>query len=213
MGADERDGYRDAQREREKQRQMDETRNKFTSFTRRNLGAGKRQQPASKTRTPGQTGLIPMLVFWFAVMGLVYLVMTHVLKPKLAQVQANGDLVIARARDGHFYADGLVNGQPVSFMVDTGASLVSVSVPVAQAAGLQGGVPTTFHTANGSHAGRVVDGVVVAVGPLRVTNVRVGVGLQMQDERQALLGQSFLSKFDISMAQNQMVLRARTPLR
>jgi aspartyl protease family protein len=47
------------------------------------------------------------------------------------------------------------------------------------------------------------------VGPVSVTNVKVGVGLVMGDDQLALLGQSFLSKFDISIKQNQMVLRAR----
>jgi len=156
-----------------------------------------------------QTGLIPMLLFWFAVMGLVYGLMTYYLKPKQAQVLANGDLVIPRAQDGHFYTPGSINGREVLFVVDTGASLVSVSEPLAQAAGLRGGVPTTFQTANGERSGRVVSGVDVAVGPLRVSNVKVGVGLSLGDDSQALLGQSFLSKFDISLGQNQMVLRAR----
>lgn len=208
MGVEDRDWYRDAQREREKQRQMDEARNKFASFTRRNLG-GTPKPPASSAREPGQTGLMPMIIFWCVVMGLLYVGMTHYLKPKAAQVLANGDLVIARARDGHFYAEGTVNGQTVMFMVDTGASLVSVSAPVAQAAGLRGGVSTTFHTANGLQPGRVVEGAVIAVGPLLVTNTQVGVGLVMGDERQALLGQSFLGKFDMAIVQNQMVLRGR----
>jgi len=209
MGVEDRDWYRDAQREREKQRQLDETRNKFASFSQQNLKGDKRPPSAPGPRAPRQTGLIPMLLFWFVVMGLLYGLMTHYLKPKAAQVLANGDLVIARARDGHFYAPGTVNGQPVTFMVDTGASLVSVSEPVARAAGLHAGVPTTFHTANGSQTGRVVDGVTISLGSARVTNVRVGVGLRMGDDQRALLGQSFLSKFDIAMTQNQMVLRAR----
>lgn len=209
MGVEDRDWHRDAHREREKQRQLDETRNKFTSFTQQHLRGNGRPQSAPGARAPGQTGLVPMLLFWFVVMGLLYALMTHYLKPKSAQVLANGDLVIARARDGHFYAPGTVNGQPVTFIVDTGASLVSVSEAVARAAGLRGGVPTTFHTANGSQPGRVVNGVTVALGDARVTNVRVGVGLRMGDDQQALLGQSFLAKFDIAMTQNQMVLRAR----
>jgi aspartyl protease family protein len=41
---------------------------------------------------------------------------------------------------------------------------------------------------------------------MSVTNVKVGVGLIGGEPNQALLGQSFLSKFDISMVKNQMVL-------
>jgi len=205
MGVEDRDWHRDAQRERDKQRQLDDTRHKFASFTNKNM----RRNDPSKASSPRQTGLIPMLLFWFAVMGLVYGLMTHYLKPKQSQVLANGDLVIPRAHDGHFYTPGSVNGRAVMFLVDTGASLVSVSEPLAQAAGVNGGVPTTFQTANGERSGRVVSGVDVAVGPLRVSNVKVGVGLSLGDDNQALLGQSFLSKFDISLGQNQMVLRAR----
>jgi len=205
MGVDDRDWYRDAQRERDKQRQLDDTRHKFASFTSKNM----RRSGPPQVPSPRQTGLIPMLLFWFAVMGLVYGLMTYYLKPKQSQVLANGDLVIPRAQDGHFYTPGSINGREVLFVVDTGASLVSVSEPLAQAAGLRGGVPTTFQTANGERSGRVVSGVDVAVGPLRVSNVKVGVGLSLGDDNQALLGQSFLSKFDISLGQNQMVLRAR----
>jgi aspartyl protease family protein len=150
-----------------------------------------------------------MMIFWFAVMGLLYGLMTHYLKPKQAQVLANGDLIIERSRDGHFYTTGKINGQEAKFMVDTGASLVSISDSFAQKAMIRGGAPTTFHTANGDRAGRVVEGVSVSIGPVSVTNVKVGVGLSMGDENDALLGQSFLSKFDIAMSQTQMVLHAR----
>ena len=201
MGIEDREGHRDAQREREKQGQIDDTRAKFASFSRQQLG----QKPIS----PIKTGLIPMLVFWCVVMGLLYLLMAHYLKPKPAQVLSNGDLVIKRSPDGHFYALGSVNGQEAKFMVDTGATLVSVSEAFAQKAGIHGGAPTTFRTANGEHPGRVVDGVGIAIGPVSVSNVKVGVGLRMGDDNDALLGQSFLSKFDITMGKNQLVLRAR----
>jgi len=201
MGIEDRDWYQDAQREREKQEQLDATRGKFSAFSRKHLDA-----PAP---SPTRTGLIPMMIFWCVVMGLLYGLMTHYLKPKQAQVLANGDLVIHRSHDGHFYTTGTINGKEVDFMVDTGASLVSVSETFAQQAFIRGGVPTTFHTANGSRPGRVVDGLGVSIGPLSVTNVRVGVGLDIGDEKKALLGQSFLSKFDITMTKNQMVVRSR----
>jgi aspartyl protease family protein len=209
MGLEDRDWYRDALREREKQRQLDETRNKFASFSSKHMGGKSKPQTPSVARSPRQTGLIPMMIFWFAVMGLLYGLMTHYLKPKQAQVLANGDLIIERSRDGHFYTTGKINGQEAKFMVDTGASLVSISDSFAQKAMIRGGVSTTFHTANGDMAGRVVEGVSVSIGPVSVTNVKVGVGLSMGDENDALLGQSFLSKFDITMSKAQMVLRAR----
>lgn len=201
MSLDDRDWYREAQREREMQRKIDETRATFSVFSRKHIGA--------KVVSPIKTGLIPMMIFWCAVMGLLYMLMTHYLKPKQAQVLANGDLVINRSQDGHFYTTGKVNGKEAKFMVDTGASLVTVSEEFAQKAFILGGVSTTFKTANGDRLGRVVEGVGVSIGPVRVTNVKVGVGLHADDESEALLGQSFLSKFDITMGKNQMVLRSR----
>jgi aspartyl protease family protein len=201
MGQDDRDWYRDVQREREKQAQMDATRSRFSRFSQRQLPA--------KPVSPFKTGMLPMLVFWCAIMGALYWGMTHYLKPKQAQVQANGDLVIPRAADGHFYVAGTVNGQPVDFLVDTGASLVSVTEAFAKRAGIEGGTSATFQTANGNRAGRIVPGVDIAVGPVRVSSVRVGVGLTGMDDGQALLGQSFLSRFDIALQKDQMVLQAR----
>jgi aspartyl protease family protein len=201
MGVEDRDWYRDAQREREKQRQIDETRGKFAGFSRQHLGA--------KAVSPTKTGLIPMMLFWFVVMGLLYLGMAHYLKPRQVHVLANGDLVINRSHDGHFYTTGTINGREAIFMVDTGASLVSVSEKFAQKASIRGGVPTTFKTANGDRSGRVVNDVAVTLGPVTLSNVRVGVGISGGDENDALLGQSFLSKFDININKNQMVLRAR----
>ena len=90
-----------------------------------------------------------------------------------------------------------------------GATLVNVSEAFARQANIRGGVPTTFRTANGDQAGSVVDDAVVSIGPVNVTNVKVGVGLRIGDDDQALLGQSLLSKFDITMKGNQMVLRPR----
>ena len=201
MGVQDRDWYRDAQREREKRRGIDTTRTKFSAFSNKHLSA--------RAQGPIKTGLLPMMVFWFAVMGLLYVLMTHYLKPKQAQVLANGDLVINRSQNGHFYAMGSINGREARFMVDTGATFVDVSEEFAQKASIRGGVPTTFKTANGNSPGRIVDGIAVSIGPLSVTNIRVGVGLRGDDENEALLGQSFLSKFDITMSKNQMVLRLR----
>ncbi len=61
------------------------------------------------------------------IMDGMYKVMKHHFKPKPVVVSVNGDLLIPRARDGHFYAQSRVNGRPVTFLIDTGASLVTVN--------------------------------------------------------------------------------------
>jgi aspartyl protease family protein len=173
-----------------------------------------------KQRASPATGLtrglklapLGIIVFWALIMGGLYLAMNQYLKPRQAVVSANGSLLIPRARDGHFYAPGMVNGQSVNFLVDTGASLVTVSESFARRALLPQGEPATFNTANGDLRGRIVSGMSVSVGPVQVSNIRIGVGLVGQSEEGgALLGQSFLSKFDVLLQKDQMVLRNRTP--
>lgn len=152
---------------------------------------------------------LAMVAFWLLVLGTLYAVMHQYLKPKPVTITASGELVIPQSRDGHFYATGSVNGKPVTFMVDTGASLVTVSAPFAHSAGMGAGAPTVFKTANGDLQGRIVPDVPVTLGPIQVSGVRVGVGLVGGAVDEALLGQSFLSKFNITLSQDQMTLRPR----
>lgn len=164
--------------------------------------------PAALDDLPAGLKWAPLgiVAVWLVVMGLLYLLTVQYLQPKPVTVTAAGALVIAQARDGHFYATGTVAGLPARFMVDTGASMVTVSEAFAQQAGLVGGTPTVFRTANGDLQGRTLMGVPVSVGPVQVSGVRVGVGLVGGAADEVLLGQSFLNQFDITLSERQMTL-------
>jgi len=159
-------------------------------------------EPASPTKRH-----LAFLVAWLAVMGVLYVAVDTYLTPPKATVTATGDLRIPRARDGHFYIDGSIDGTAVSFLVDTGATMVVVSEDIARRAGLGAGVPTTFRTANGLLAGRTVHGVPVAAGPLSISSMTVGVGLAGNSSERALLGQNFLARFDVAISGQEMVIR------
>lgn len=69
------------------------------------------------------------------------------------QVVEGGETRIPLAPDGHFWLRAQVNGEPVAFMVDTGATLTAVSSQVAERIGLEprpGGIPVRLNTANGT---------------------------------------------------------------
>ena len=183
MGVQDRDWYRDAQNKRQRTARVH------------------RISPTRKTSS------FWIVVFWVVVMGVMFLAMQRALKPKPAVVTAQGELRIPVGRDGHFRAEGTVNGKPVQFLIDTGASSVTVSEQFAASAGLYGGIPTVFHTANGSITGRTVRDVPVSLGPISVSGISVGVGLVGQGAGQGLLGQNFLSKFQITLDKNEMILR------
>lgn len=161
-----------------------------------------------RVRKPPSSTLrhLAFLAIWLVVTGLGYLAAERYLAAPQPTVTANGDLRIARARNGHFYVPGTVNGQPVEFLVDTGASSVVVSEAFARRAGLEGGVAATFRTANGLLSGRIVRNVPVSAGPISLSGTTVGVGLVGGAEH-ALLGQSFLSRLDVTISGGEMVIR------
>ncbi len=121
----------------------------------------------------------------------------------------HGELVIPRHPDGHFYVAGEVNRVPVLFLVDTGASAVSVTDAQARQAQLPRGRAVTLRTANGERPGEMVHGIPVRVGHLALNDTTVITGLDVSSDRKALLGQSFLRHFDIELRQREMVLKPR----
>ena len=166
--------------------------------------------PIQKT---ARRGALAIAAVWLAVAGVLYLVFDRIEQNRLASLKpyalSSGDLVIPRQRDGHFHVEGEVNRQPVRFLVDTGASHVSVSQALAEQARLPSGQDITLHTANGQHPGQLVRNVPVRAGHLVINNALVTVGLSGLSMEQALLGQSFLKHFDVEIRRDEMVLRQR----
>lgn len=159
-------------------------------------------------------GHITALVLWIALFGAMYLFFDARLQPRVATVtsldEARGEVVIQRSRDGHYYVGGSINGRPVTFMVDTGASTVVVSATLAEKIGMARGVPTPFKTAGGTVLGETVSDQTVVAGGLQLKGLRIGVVGQMDRRDYALLGQNFLRYIDVIQSGDQMVLRAKS---
>lgn len=167
------------------------------------------QNSYSELQRRARRSTLVMVTCWLLLMGGLYLLMQAYLQPSAPVVQADGSLRIERGRDGHFRAPGLVNGEPVIFLVDTGASMVSVTDELASQAGLVGGEAVEFQTANGRRMGRIDTAQSVQVGALQLRQVRVGTGYTGESSRDALLGQSFLRHFDVSIRRDYLELHSR----
>ncbi len=169
--------------------------------------------PTPSIQKTARFGALAIAAVWLAVAGALYLVFERMEQNRQASLKpyslSSGDLVIPRQRDGHFHVAGEVNRQPVTFLVDTGASHVSVSQELAQQAGLPAGQNITLHTANGQRLGQLVRGVPVRAGHLVLNDTSITVGLNGMQPAQALLGQAFLKHFDVEIRRDEMVLRQR----
>lgn len=127
--------------------------------------------------------------------GVAYNRFVAELLPDRVQVGAGGTLSVRASQDGHFHIEADVNGVPVGFMVDTGASDIVLSPRDAQRAGFP--VETlnysrTYRTANGMVSGAPVMIDTLAVGPVTLRHVPASVNGAAMDE--SLLGMSFLNR-------------------
>lgn len=155
---------------------------------------------------PGKHYLAALV--WIVLFGIAYVVIDAQLQPKVATADNGDEIVIPRSRDGHFYVAGRINGQPVTFMVDTGASSVSVNSALAGRLGLPRGRPVAIGTAGGMTQGEEVIGQAVMLGGITVREVRIIVLAGMPGE--ALLGQNVLRHLEVVQTAERMVLRRKT---
>jgi aspartyl protease family protein len=116
---------------------------------------------------------------------------------------------LERNRFGHYVASGTINGQPVEFMLDTGATDVSIPAAVADRIGLQRGRRAWYQTANGTIAAWQTTLDEVQLGPLRLGPVAASINPKGGDDA-VLLGMSFLRQLDFSQQGNTLTLKHAT---
>ena len=91
------------------------------------------------------------------------------------RVVATGGVVeIRRGSDGHYHWPGTVDGRPVDFLVDTGATRSALPAAMARELGLPVIGEQTSSTAGGMVQAQVVTGDLVLQGGLRVQALRFG---------------------------------------
>jgi aspartyl protease family protein len=124
-------------------------------------------------------------------------------------VQIPNETVYRRARDGHFYVDAEVNGTRIHFLVDTGATFVSLSPDDARSAGLrlfESDYTARTMTANGVTRVAPVTLPQIELDQLRLFDVRAVVLEKPMPV--SLLGMSFLSRLQGYETRNdELVLR------
>lgn len=122
------------------------------------------------------------------------------------QIGPGSELVLKRSGNGHYVFPGAINGRPVSFLLDTGATLVSVPAHLAGELGLEPGAYQQSMTANGAVATRAARIGALAFGPFVLRNVPASLNPGMADD-QVLLGMSVLRHLEFTQRGDTLVLR------
>ncbi len=174
-----------------------------SSFIVQSRGKGGEVWRAARLWAITITALVLGMAFWPDIKPRVQ----SVFDPSGAQA-INGRIVFRKSNDEHFYARLFINGAPVEFVVDTGATdlvltkadAVRVGIDVAKINFNQ-----TVQTANGTTRSARVVLDVVELGDERFTGVSASVNEGELDV--SLLGMSFLSRFgSIKMTSEQIEL-------
>jgi len=159
-----------------------------------------------------------VIVGWVLVIGLFTVYFTKYLNeqnnpnqhlgqhPNLEQPGIQKEILLQRNRYGHYVASGMINHQPVVFMLDTGATNISIPEKVAQRLKLKAGIKITVNTANGEidvYATRLRR---VGLGAIELQDVRANINPFMQGE-EILLGMSFLKHLNFSQQGDKLLIR------
>ena len=118
-------------------------------------------------------------------------------------------IVLTADSAGHFMTTGNVNGTTVRFLVDTGASMVSLGASDARRVGIDAskGEQAIANTANGQAVVTRVKLDNVRVGEIVMNNVDALI--HQQDMPFALLGMSFLNRMEMQRDGDTMTLKKR----
>ncbi|MBN9204723.1 retropepsin-like aspartic protease family protein [Methylibium petroleiphilum] len=126
-----------------------------------------------------------------------------------ASAGSGTQITLSSDANGHFQAQGQINGRGVLFLVDTGATMVSMGQDEAERLGLayKNGERIGLRTANGNTVGYRISLNTVRVGDVEVHNVAAVV--QPQPMPFILLGNSFLTRFQMKRENDTLLLQRR----
>jgi aspartyl protease family protein len=118
-------------------------------------------------------------------------------------------IVLTAGHGGHFTTEGSINGRSVQFLVDTGATMVSMSVDEARRIGVkfEDGRQGYSSTANG-----IIQTYAVTLSKVRIKDVElfdVPASVSTGSMPYVLLGNSFLTRFQMKRENDQMTLTKR----
>jgi aspartyl protease family protein len=157
-----------------------------------------RPELARNLRRLGYLGLIAALLLQVGVLALQAERSDAALElnSRPALSVSGGETIVPLASDGHFWIEAEVNGQPIEFLVDTGATFTGVGRGDAAALGIRpdpGRAPLELQTANGVITARLGRIDSLRFGNIEVRGLEVAVP-QETDDKIRVIGMNLLSR-------------------
>lgn len=155
-----------------------------------------------------------LVIAWLAGLGLLTVFfdeqIANQLNPNrdpISSTSQNGTEVrLKRNRMGHYVSGGEINGVAVTFLLDTGATDVSIPFHLKDQLNLQAGRGQMVRTANGSLQVAQTSISELSIGDIRLTDVRANLNPGMQDD-EILLGMSALKQLEFTQRGDWLILR------
>jgi aspartyl protease family protein len=169
-------------------------------------------EPTDNTQQKMGKGML--IVAWLCALLLLTLFFNQKLEqqynPNASPVSKNtvdGAVVkLQRNRHGHYVSGGTINAEQVTFLLDTGATNVSIPANLANKLGLRSGAPHRVLTANGQitvYATRLNE---LTIGDIHLFNVAANINPGMNGD-EILLGMSALKQLEFTQRGDQLTLR------
>lgn len=155
-----------------------------------------------------------IITMWIMVMIMVFFLFDDLLETdynpnqKVNYEQAGQQRIVTlkRNRYGHYVTRGEINNQAVTFLVDTGASDISIPDHIAKKLKLKYGQKRQYQTANGVITGYLTLLNRVSIGNIQLQNIRASINPNMEND-EILLGMSFMKFIEFSQRGDTLVLR------
>ena len=151
---------------------------------------------------------------WILILGLLTLFFSKYLDKQhnpnqnlaLNQIGALKEVQLQRNRYGHYVANGMINNKPVVFILDTGATDISIPEKIARRLKLQAGMKISVNTANGEINVYATELERVRLGAIELRDVSANINPFIQGD-EVLLGMSFLKHLDFSQEGDKLLIR------
>ena len=150
---------------------------------------------------------------WLLVLGLLTWFFSSLLDKQYnpnqnlpTQTNQGQKVILQRNDNGHYIATGTINNKSVTFLLDTGATLVSIPGHLTRHLDLEQGIAVGMNTANGTITTYSTKLNRVQLGPIELQSIRAIINPHTQ-ANEVLLGMSFLKHLEFTQQGDTLILR------